>query len=251
MVIISLLKLMVYCLLRNCCVRCSARFCVGSTTFYYVNYSFQLNSNSFWSEASPLYADDTEIYTSFVTEDIIQSLIVVQSSMLVIQVWMNQNMLKLNPSKTEFMTIGNSTQRKKIAHIFPVELLIQNFDEIDYIRNLGVAFDPACFIHKKMYRIFVDQLSPYLLSQTHSIHLDKATANSLANAPVCSRLDYCNSLLFGCSEKYKTSLQRVQNCLARVVTRSSRLSESSPLLKSLHYLLNKSRIKFKLNLSDI
>ena len=63
-----------------------------------------------------------------------------------------------------------------------------------------------------------------------------------------SRLDYCNSLLFGCSEKYKTSLQRVQNCLARVVTRSSRLSESRPLLKSLHWLPIKTRIKFKLNL---
>ena len=63
-----------------------------------------------------------------------------------------------------------------------------------------------------------------------------------------SRLDYCNSLLFGCSEKYKTSLQQVQKYLARVVTRSSRLSESGPLLKSLHWLCIKSHIKFKLNL---
>ena len=61
---------------------------------------------------------------------------------------MNQNMLKLNPSKTEFMIIGNLTQRKKVAHIFPVELLNQNFAEIDSIRNLGVAFDPA-FSFKK------------------------------------------------------------------------------------------------------
>ena len=80
------------------------------------------------------------------------------------------------------------------------------------------------------------------------IHLNKSTAISLANVLVSRRLDYCNSLLFGCSKKYKTSLQRVQNCLARVVTRSSRLSESMPLLKSLHWLPNKSRIKFKLNL---
>ena len=68
-----------------------------------------------------LYADDTQIYTSFVAEDIAQSLIFVQNCMLAIQVWMNQNMLKLNPSKTElFMIIGNLTQRKKVAHIFPV-----------------------------------------------------------------------------------------------------------------------------------
>ena len=36
-----------------------------------------------------LYADDTQIYTSFVAEDIAQSLIVVQNCMQVIQVWMN------------------------------------------------------------------------------------------------------------------------------------------------------------------
>ena len=34
-----------------------------------------------------------------------------------------------------------------------------------------------------------------------TIHLNKATAISLAIAPVSSRLDYCNSLLFDCSEK--------------------------------------------------
>ena len=53
--------------------------------------------------------------------------IVVQNFMLAIKVWMNQTMLKLNPSKTEFMIIGNLTQRKQVAHIFPVELLHQKF----------------------------------------------------------------------------------------------------------------------------
>ena len=95
-----------------------------------------------------LYADDTQIYTSFVAEDITQSFIVVQNCMLAIQVWMNQNMLKLNPSKTEFMIIGFLTQRKKVGHISPVELLNQNFAEIDSIRNLGVAFNQA-FLFKK------------------------------------------------------------------------------------------------------
>ena len=40
------------------------------------------------------------------------------------------------------MIIGNLTQRKKVAHIFPVEILNQNFAEIDFIRNLGVPLDP-------------------------------------------------------------------------------------------------------------
>ena len=40
-----------------------------------------------------------------------------------------------------------------------------------------------------------------------------------------------------------------QNCLVRVVTRSSRLSNSRPLIKSLHWLDIKSRKQFKLSLS--
>ena len=194
------------------------------------------------------YADVTQIYTSFVAEDIAQSLIVVHNCMLAIQVWMNQNMLKLNPSNTEFMIIGNLTQRKKVAHIFPVKLLNQNFAEIDSIRNLGVAFDPAFSFKKHVTNICRSAFYHIRDLRRIRIHLNKATAIFLANALVSSRLDYCNSLLFGCSEKYKTSLQRVQNCLARVVTRSSRLSESRPLLKSLHWLPIKSLIKFKLNL---
>ena len=95
-----------------------------------------------------LYADDIQIYTSFVAEDITQSLIVVQNCILAIRVWMDQNMLKFNPSKTVFMIIGNLTQRTTVAHVFSFELLNQNFAEIDSIRNLCVAFDPA-FSFKK------------------------------------------------------------------------------------------------------
>ena len=43
-----------------------------------------------------------------------------------------------------------------------------------------------------------------------------------------------------------TKLQRVQNCLARVVTRSPRFTPSKPLLKSLHWLPVQYRIMFKM-----
>ena len=43
-------------------------------------------------------------------------------------------------------------------------------------------------------------------------------------------------------------MQYVQNCLARVVTKSPRRTSSSPLLASLHWLPIRSRIRFKINL---
>ena len=42
-------------------------------------------------------------------------------------------------------------------------------------------------------------------------------------------------------------LQRVQNCLARVVAKASRVSRSVPILKQLHWLL----LKFQVKISTI
>ena len=72
------------------------------------------------------------------------------------------------------------------------------------------------------------------------------SAKTLAVALVSSRLDYCNSLLFGSAQKHLNQLQRIQNSLARVVTKSAPRTPSLPLLRSLHWLPIKFRIDFKI-----
>ena len=76
--------------------------------------------------------------------------------------------------------------------------------------------------------------------------LSLSVAKTIATALVSSILDYCNSLLYNTANKDIARLQRVQNCLARVVTRSPRFSSSVPLLKSLHWLPVHYRIIFKI-----
>ena len=110
-------------------------------------------------------------------------------------------MLKLNPSRTEFMIIGNLTQREKVAHMFPVELLNQYVAEIDSIRNLGVAFDPAFSLKKHVSNICRCAFYPIRDLRRIQIHLNIATAIFLANVLVSIHLDYYNSLLIGCSAR--------------------------------------------------
>ena len=76
------------------------------------------------------------------------------------------------------------------------------------------------------------------------LSLDASIA--LANALVSSRLDYCNSLLHSILKVHLDKLQHVQNCLARVVTKSIRFTSSKPLLKRLHWLQIASRIDIKI-----
>ena len=77
-----------------------------------------------------------------------------------------------------------------------------------------------------------------------SLSLDLAKQSAVAL--VSGKLNYCNSLFHNMPEKDIARLQRVQNCLARVVAKAPRFSRSVPILKRLHWLPVKFRIHFKI-----
>jgi len=56
------------------------------------------------------------------------------------------------------------------------------------------------------------------------------------HAFVSSRLDYCNSLLYGVSDALLQKLQVIQNAAARVVTGSSKFDHITQVLRELHWL---------------
>ena len=72
-----------------------------------------------------------------------------------------------------------------------------------------------------------------------------ATA-TLVSAFVLSRIDYCNSLLFGSTNDVTSHLQRIQNYAARVIFRLPMSSSITIHLKSLHWLPVKVRSTYKI-----
>ena len=76
--------------------------------------------------------------------------------------------------------------------------------------------------------------------------LDQNSAHRLVHAFVTSRLDCCNSLLFGLPQKTTLKLQRVQNTAARLVSCVPRSSHITPILQELHWLPISSRITYKI-----
>ena len=150
--------------------------------------------------------------------------------------WMTGSKLKLNLSK---IFIGMKLHRCLI--------LGQDTNPSALATYLGVVFDSslnfrkhisqtcrACFYH-----------IPDLRRIRKSLSLD--FAKQIAVALFSSKLDYCNSIFHNMPEADIARLQRVQNCLARVViTKAPRFSRSVPILKQLHWLSVKFRIHFKI-----
>ena len=69
---------------------------------------------------------------------------------------------------------------------------------------------------------------------------------SLIHALIGSRLDYCNSILYNLPDSKISRLQRVQNQAARILTRSPRREHITPVLKQLHWLKVRERIRYKI-----
>ena len=76
-------------------------------------------------------------------------------------------------------------------------------------------------------------------------YLDQPNAENLVHAFVTSKLDFCNSLLYGLSKKQLDKLQRILNAAARI-NKTQTFQHISPVLRNLHWLPVTKRIEFKI-----
>ena len=156
-----------------------------------------------------------------------------------------KTILKLNDTKTEFLIIGSKHQKSKsiISNIVIGESQIPPSCDA---RNLGVIFD-SDMSHKL-------QVSSTLKAAYHQIrnigkirkYLTTEATQLIVHSLVISRLDTCNSLLYGLPQSQLRRLQLVQNTAARLITLTKKRSHITPILIDLHWLPVEQRIEFKI-----
>ena len=158
---------------------------------------------------------------------------------------MAANRLKLNDDKTEAILCGSDASLRKIA-IESIKVGASEIHVSSTVRDLGFFIDrnltmvphiskvvKACFFHLRA----LGQLRP---------QLNKRTAKTVAVSLIQSRLDYCNSCLWGLPQNQIQRLQKVQNTAARIVSLAKKSDHITPILKDLHWLPVDKRIDHKL-----
>ena len=74
--------------------------------------------------------------------------------------------------------------------------------------------------------------------------LEKENLEQLVHAVIVSRLDYCNSILYGTSHDNILKLQKLQNRAAKLILGKEKRESASEALRDLHWLNVESRITF-------
>ena len=191
------------------------------------------------------FADDLQLQMSAPPDGISELLHSMQSCIRDVKAWATANMLKLN-DKTELTLV--TTKRTRHLHNLPTSITIEN-TQIPFkqsVKNLGFTLD--CHLTMNAHVTNIARTCYFELRRLASIRrfLTSTATATLVSAFVLSRIDYCNSLLFGSTHDVTSNLQRIQNYAARVILCLPKSSSITTHLKSLHWLPVKVRSTHKI-----
>ena len=194
---------------------------------------------------SHAYADDTQLYISVPAASYPYAIERFVCCVERVRDWMGSNRLKLNEDKTQVIWLGT---RQQLNKNLPQTLTLRNGTVLQFstvVNNLGVHLDSQLTMAD---HIAVVTRSGFLqLRQLRSVRqsLTPAATKTLIHAFISSRLDYCNQLLVGVSARLLDKLQSLQNAAARLVTGTRKFDHISPVLRELHWLPVRQRVKFR------
>ena len=196
-----------------------------------------------------LYADDTQLYIAFKLKDGLgtkskeEAIRQVESCADDIRAWMANNFLKLNEDKTELLIL---TSKRAVTPEISITI---GTDVVgvsqDPPKNLGVYFDNHLCLDTHLSKTAKSLNSSLYKTGKIRKYLDKKSCATLLSGIFTSRLDYCNSLLYGLPKCSIDKLQKLQNRAARTLTFTRKFDHISPVLRQLHWLPVEKRITYK------
>ena len=200
---------------------------------------------------SRCYVDDSQIYLSLKRDDLScqqDAIAAIQNCIDDIHLWMEHDKLLLNNEKTECLVIGTQQQLSKV-NISSITVGNTAIMKSSVVKNLGSYIDDKLSMNSHINKVC--NTSFYYLHNIKRIrkHLSRDSSETLIHAFVSSRLDYCNSLLYGLPQVEIDKIQRVQNVAARLIFEQPKFCHITLVLSQFHWLPIKYRIEFKILLT--
>ena len=195
------------------------------------------------------YADDHQVYKPFSKLSEYSILVnEVPQCFQSISQWMANHFLQLNPGKTEIIVFGSPSVLRSLTingtFLGPNSNICIRFKPV--VKNLGFWLDRTLSFTDQVNKVKSSCFLKLRNIAKMKSYLTVPQMRILVQAVILSKLDYCNSLYFGCTVAVIRQLQVIQNRACRVIFGMSRTESVNQKLKDMHWLKVNERIEFKL-----
>ena len=165
------------------------------------------------------FADDLQLQMSAPPDRISELLHSMQFCLCDVNVWATVNMLKRNNNKTELRLVTSNLTSHLNSLPTSITISVAQVPFSQSVRNFGFTLD--CHLTVNAHFSNIARTCCFELRRLTSFcrFLTSTETATLISAFALSRIDYCNSLLFGSIHDMTSHLQRIQNSAAGVILR--------------------------------
>jgi hypothetical protein len=201
-----------------------------------------------------LYADDTQLYIEF--NPLFTDMTNIEEKLIDclkdVKIWMTRNKLKLNPDKTEILTVKTRNNFRPNTHeAVNLESGGVPTETSTVVKSLGVLFDEYLTFEDHVNNIIKCTNIHLRNLQVIASKLNYELKRQLIHCLIFSKLDYCNGVLYNLPEYLIKKLQKVQNSCVRFLFGYKAIGKwghVSPFLKEAHFLPIRQRVEYKIAL---
>lgn len=190
------------------------------------------------------YADDTQVYLSFVSGDAVESSKVLSEEIESLRIMALEHSLLLNANKSSLLVLGPKSQVVRVKNLVSVEVDGVKLPVKETARNLGVTFDSflrfGSHVTECIKRAYIKIKYIYKIRKFISRKLKILLCDSL----VLSMFNHCDVVYGNCLSYYdKKRIQMIQNACLRLIYGVRKFESVSPRLREAGWLSMEERRK--------
>ncbi|KAF2345258.1 Reverse transcriptase domain, partial [Trinorchestia longiramus] len=183
-----------------------------------------------------LYADDAQIAMTSAPAKLIQTKSNAEIYFKHAKSWYDQNGLKLNASKTQYIIFGSKNTIKKLPNL---TLILGNdiIEPVGKVKNLGVWFDQNMSFPSHVEKTYSKINGTLMFLHRVKNMLNEKTRLLAIQSLVLSRFDYCDLVWGNTPKGLQKELQKCMNFAAKVLCKGNfrKNDHATPLMEKLNW----------------
>lgn len=188
------------------------------------------------------YADDTQIYYSFSSNDYAQACDILNSELDNVKSLSIEHNLKLNSDKSSLMLFGNKNNTQFLKDNLNIHIDGTRLQIVDICKNLGIVIDSNLRFREHVKSLIQKSFSSLKILYSSRHLLNFKLKVMLCESLVLSQFNYCDFIYGPCIDSFdKNRVQKVQNSCCRFIYGLRKYDHISSKINDINWLTMENR----------